>query len=116
MKKVKLINATAAKELWQGDHPTAVMMRNIFDNLPAVEAAPVVHGKWALAGDGDGIVCSACGTDFCTLLNETKGFRYCPKCGARMDLEGSCVPVSFDDEILTNCNYEDEVGWDDDED
>ena len=38
---MKLIDADAAKELWSGDHPIAVTMRKIFDDLPAVNAIPV---------------------------------------------------------------------------
>lgn len=44
----------------------------------------VKHGRWYLADDGDGAVCSECGTDFCALLNEVMRFKYCPNCGAYM--------------------------------
>ena len=52
------------------------------------DVAPVRHGRWEEADDGDGIVCSLCGTDFCTLIYDTEYFNYCPNCGCRMDLEG----------------------------
>lgn len=42
------------------------------------------YGQWEEADDGDGIVCSVCGTDFCTLVFETDKFQYCPNCGAKM--------------------------------
>lgn len=42
------------------------------------------RGRWYLANDGDGVVCSECGTDFCVLLNEVMNFKYCPNCGAYM--------------------------------
>lgn len=45
------------------------------------------HGKWILAEDGDGVVCSCCGKDFCILVYETDDFKYCPNCGTLMDLE-----------------------------
>lgn len=45
-------------------------------------------GKWTLASDGDGIVCSVCGADFCTIVHETERFHYCPNCGAKMSGEG----------------------------
>ena len=41
------------------------------------------HGHWDLAEDGDGIVCSSCGEDFCTLIHETDRFFYCPHCGSK---------------------------------
>ena len=46
--------------------------------------APVVHGKWEDADDGDGVVCSVCGEDFCTLYLKTERFYFCPNCGADM--------------------------------
>lgn len=53
---------------------------------PAVDAVPVVHGKWIAYLDGEHLMperyykCSVCGD---------KGHRfrrnYCPECGAKMD-------------------------------
>lgn len=54
---------------------------------PAADVAPVVHGVWEEADDGDGVVCSVCREDFCTIYLETERFNYCPNCGARMDGE-----------------------------
>ena len=56
---------------------------------PTVDAVEVVHGRWEDAYDGDGYVCSICGSDFCVLLNETDRFNYCPNCGAKMDGDGN---------------------------
>ena len=55
--------------------------------ISAADVAEVVRGKWEEASDGDGIVCSECRTDFCTMIHETEKFRFCPNCGARMDKE-----------------------------
>lgn len=41
-------------------------------------------GRWELADDGDGVVCSECGTDFCILVYATDDFHFCPSCGADM--------------------------------
>ena len=41
-------------------------------------------GRWEEASDGDGIVCSECREDFCTLIYETGKFNYCPNCGSKM--------------------------------
>ena len=61
---------------------------------PAVEAVTVVHGQWVGTADGyadgelvwDEWACSECGheenTDDPDMLP-----RYCPNCGAKMDLE-----------------------------
>ena len=63
------------------------------DNQPCfectrfVDAAPVVHGRWKEADDGDGAVCSVCGEDFCNIYLEVERFNHCPNCGALMDLE-----------------------------
>lgn len=54
---------------------------------PAADVAKVWHGRWEEASDGDGIVCSECRTDFCTMIHETEKFRFCPNCGARMGKE-----------------------------
>ena len=60
---------------------------HVIRGMPTIDAAPAVHGQWNLAPDGDGVVCSVCSEDFCTLLHETERFKFCPNCGAKMDLE-----------------------------
>ena len=52
---------------------------------PDADVAPVRHGRWEEASDGDGIVCPFCRTDFCTIIYDTEYFNYCPSCGAKMD-------------------------------
>ena len=53
------------------------------DEAPAVDAAPVVHGRWEIGGmDGDLVgnwICSVC--DGVSLDDS----NYCPNCGAKMD-------------------------------
>ena len=55
--------------------------------LPTADVAPVVHGRWVYGEDVD-IQCSVCGADAFTEGNyrQVKS-RYCPNCGANMDLE-----------------------------
>lgn len=60
---------------------------HVIRGMPAIDAAPAVHGRWNIASDGDGVVCSICSEDFCTLINETERFKFCPNCGAKMGLE-----------------------------
>lgn len=54
-------------------------------SIPTADVAPIIHGHWELASDGDGAVCSHCREDFCNLIHETDKFKFCPNCGARMD-------------------------------
>ena len=57
----------------------------MIEDMPAADVAPVRHGRWEEASDGDGIVCPFCRTDFCTIIYDTEYFNYCPHCGAKMD-------------------------------
>ena len=54
-------------------------------NIPAVDAAPVVHGRW-ISKSEEGLYgpayCSIC--DFELRIDDTP---YCPMCGAKMDGE-----------------------------
>ena len=56
-------------------------------HAPAADVAPVVHGRWVYGEDVD-IQCSVCGADAFTEgdYRQVKS-RYCPNCGAKMDLE-----------------------------
>lgn len=56
--------------------------------MPTVDAVPVVHGKWCWEGRFK--ACSCCGSY--VEWDETLGadfWKFCPHCGARMDLERS---------------------------
>jgi len=66
------------------EHYAYGVMRGEVRVAPAADVVEVRHGRWYLADDGDGAVCSECGTDFCALLNEVMRFKYCPNCGAYM--------------------------------
>lgn len=57
-------------------------------NAPAVDAVPVVHGRWVMRGGK--LYCSACEQKACVARDSddfwyTKGTDYCPNCGAQMD-------------------------------
>ena len=55
------------------------------EKIPAVDAAPVVHGRWiklAEAPEWDQRRCTVCGDVSCCQRN------YCPNCGAKMDGDG----------------------------
>ena len=59
------------------------------NKFPAADVAPVVHGRWvptALYRDGviNTAYCSVCG--FHLPLGGWDYYRYCPECGAKMDI------------------------------
>ena len=56
--------------------------------IPAVDVAPVLHGRWFDPESDDGGYewhCSCCGFPVRVLLGPP-GYRFCPGCGARMDV------------------------------
>lgn len=62
--------------------------RDTISNFPTADVAPVVHGIWIEKPFLMGIsrFCSNCGDNF----GMPHGvYRYCPTCGAKMDLEES---------------------------
>ena len=92
----RLIDADALveKAYWHGEHPSvddlfaegvdAVDVSDI-DNAPTIEAEPVRHGYWMCGDYYDiGDVCSEC--DWDSLISPCD-YRYCPNCGAKLDLE-----------------------------
>lgn len=59
------------------------------------EVEPVVHARWIPIADGAGAECENCGeyydsTGACDLMKGfrlfAKSYKYCPNCGAKMDL------------------------------
>ena len=66
-------------------------------NAPAADVAPVVHGRWLnFYGDFTCAECSKCGAIYDVdnvkpsgeLFGEfEKEYKFCPNCGAKMDLE-----------------------------
>lgn len=64
-----------------GSVQDAVDARQILESLPAVDAQPVVHGRWL---DKNEFTCSECGYEWMTSA-EYPGAKYCPNCGAKMD-------------------------------
>lgn len=69
-------------------------VEGMIENAPAVDASPVVHGRWinypeCLGYEGaycdENIVCSECHSVWNIIDNDADRFDYCPMCGARMD-------------------------------
>lgn len=65
------------------------IITDLVNGIPAVDAAPMVHGRWEEVDDGWGewyYRCSACGCEW-FLEDGTpaeNGMNYCPRCGAKM--------------------------------
>ena len=67
-------------------HNISCLFNTLIDDIPTVNIESLrLYAQWEDASDRDGIVCSKCRTDFCTMTNETKSFNYCPSCGAYMN-------------------------------
>lgn len=59
---------------------------NIIEDAPAVNVAPVRHGRWLTHSDRpDSLICSVCECGFDMWKHDKHNF--CPNCGAKMDLE-----------------------------
>lgn len=78
-------------EVDDADEKRAIIT-DLVNGIPAVDAAPVVHGRWIEHEDCNGdsyYTCSACNCDWTTIdgTPEWNNMRYCPECGAKMDKE-----------------------------
>lgn len=65
----------------------------VIDYEPAADVAPVVHGRWIRFKEPDSetgyihMRCSVC-TAYWSDPSHADNFRYCPRCGAKMDGKG----------------------------
>ena len=59
------------------------------DSIPAADVAPVVHARWIYVEEtlatSSGYCCSACRRPRWLSPDVPEVFKYCPKCGAKMD-------------------------------
>ena len=61
---------------------TASELGTLINSFCAADVAPVVHGTWLLRESK----CSVCG-DIPEYEYDIRPFKYCPNCGAKMDIE-----------------------------
>lgn len=65
----------------------------VIESIPAVDAAPVVHGRWIHLDPRERATisgkCSCCGWEAHYYENDVADMPYCPNCGAKMDKEVS---------------------------
>lgn len=91
---------SAIKAIYESDHFSvrecfgwsAREIEEVLRAIPAVDVAPVRHGRWKLYGNDDNLgssyFCSKCGANYdedyfykrCKFIP----FNFCPNCGARM--------------------------------
>ena len=90
---MRLIDADALMEFvtQQAKTPLEEVMASVCRgaalSMPIIDAVPVVHGRWAHLG-GDEWCCTNCGDVITTEGSwEKPTDKYCPNCGAKMDLE-----------------------------
>lgn len=66
---------------------------NHIGKIPAADVVPVVHGRWKFGknhGDFVETECTACGSLLLVKwIDELSNYRYCPNCGARMEVDGN---------------------------
>lgn len=88
MTKMKLIDADEIlkeKYLESPHYCDYVVSVEEIENAPTIEAEPVRHGEWKICCDGYYPYCSVCKEE----PIGRKMSKYCPNCGAKMDLEES---------------------------
>lgn len=61
------------------EHVVVHHARRLIEELPAVDAVPVVHGRWKKRKSWACYVCSKCS------FEENGATIYCSHCGAKMD-------------------------------
>ena len=67
--------------------------RKLIEEAPAVDAVPVVHGRWDASGryrfpsGAIAVRCSECGAALSESEYRIYNWNYCPVCGAKMDGE-----------------------------
>lgn len=94
----RLIDADALLDFLDVGHlrpPTEIcfselMMKNIIDIQPTIDAVPVRHGKWIDMDEQSytwKVRCSCCGYERSMLSTQGTYPNYCENCGARMDEE-----------------------------
>ena len=86
VKAVKAFAKEQKPELENIVRSRSAQLKKIIRSAPVADSAPVVHGSWVpfhSQAAGDIQYCSACEIGFAARM------KYCPNCGAKMDLEES---------------------------
>lgn len=79
-------------KMYIGSNIAAATMTIPMDDIEPTENTELRHGKWEKFEDcsNEGVYCSECNKKVFKLYyaNQALQSKYCPNCGARMDLEG----------------------------
>ena len=62
----------------------SAMAVEMIKDAPTIDAAPVKHGRWELVDEAEP---RRYGCSKCSCLSWYGTYKYCPNCGAKMDLE-----------------------------
>lgn len=74
----------AEVECWSADYTMGFeRAMDIVSKALPLNVAIVKHGRWL--DNKDYVLCSECGALWNYYDNDTRNFKYCPACGARMD-------------------------------
>jgi NADH pyrophosphatase NudC (nudix superfamily) len=82
------VNLDTGKGNYKGEtlmnYEVADMIEDCIDNTPTADVQEVKHGKWLADRFGmERAICSVCRA----VYEGGDSFRFCPKCGTKMDLE-----------------------------
>ena len=90
-KRIKWLRLDMHDQYSLGLYHGAVTDKDLINEMPIIDAAEVVHGRWIDAYQDIESnpmfmygICSECGFE----QGISKYLNYCPNCGAKMDLEG----------------------------
>lgn len=67
------------------------MSEEEFNDFPAADVAPVLHGRWddsgryTFPGGGTAVRCTNCGCALTVSEYRLNNWNYCPVCGSKMD-------------------------------
>ena len=98
MSEKRLIDANALQRKLYDDYHGAIsdselkvyQVIRLLEEAPTVAAEPVRHAYWIQHNAGPlKSECSACRTTFNTRMEYGFTTKYCPHCGARMDLDAT---------------------------
>lgn len=85
------IDADALKNAFEEDGHLSGYIEEFIDDMPTLDVAPVVHGRWEKWNGDDRHHCTACEC-YANEERDAYGYitsefldNYCPNCGARMD-------------------------------
>jgi len=70
--------------------PIVARLINMFDckeDFPTIDAKPILHSKWISLNNSSHKFCESCGVEFNILYYKRNDYRFCPYCGACMDIE-----------------------------